>query len=156
MSHNPYEAPKSVVADISAEDRPVVRPKEVLLAVRLLWIMYGVGLLVLAANRAWVISRQSAVVLVTTEAISLVLSFWVYNRILAGKNWARMLLLLGAASTVLVFSIPQMRAMFQNAPPLTKISAAVKAPFSLYVLWLLFVSPGRHWFRKPGVVARAG
>ncbi|MFO1401706.1 MAG: hypothetical protein U1F30_10940 [Steroidobacteraceae bacterium] len=152
MPHNPYAAPKSVVADIPAEGPPVARPKEVLLAFRLLWIMYGVGLLVVAAKRAWAISHQSAAILIATQAISLALSVWIYNRILAGKNWARMLLLFGAAFSVLVFAMPQTRALFLSAPALTRISAAVKAPVSLYVLWLLFVSPGRHWFRKPGPV----
>jgi hypothetical protein len=146
MSNNPYAPPSAPVSEIAASTEPRVRPPQVLLAVRILWAMYALGFIVQAYDQVMAPVRQSIPVIVLGDVFGLLIALWIYGKILRGRNWARILVLIGVM--LLPFSLWLMTSRFMPAPlprP-ALILMFVRIPVDLYVLWLLFLSPGKSWF----------
>jgi len=146
MSTNPYAPPTAPVSEIAASKEPRVRPPQVLLAVRILWVIYAVGFLVQVYDQVMAPVGQSIPLIVFSAVFGLLIAFWIYGKILGGRNWARILVLIGVM--LLPFTLWLMTSRFMPAP-LPKPAVVlmfVRIPVDLYVLWLLFLSPGKTWF----------
>jgi hypothetical protein len=148
VSENPYAAPKSFVEDALQSQTPMARPAQVVTAIWLALIGYGLGLIVIFLSWDYYSKLQGVSVFIGSQLISLLLLFWIYYKIYVGRNWARITLLvfsvLGAVMTV----NPTVLNLLSAAPTLAKIQTFVALGFNVAILWLLFFSPGRHWFRR--------
>jgi hypothetical protein len=148
MARDKQSAPQAFDAGVAEEQNPTSRPTEVLLAVRLLWVMYGIGVVVVLANQLLAKPQQPVVQFIVTQLVGLFFAFLIYRNLFDGRNWARILYLVAVVLYSALYLSPQMRAAVANAPLLSRISLTLKFPLLIYILWLLFTSPGKSWFQK--------
>src|SRR5690242_15762649 len=92
-SDNHYAPPTAAVHDIPPPQRTGTRPREVVLAVKLAAIGYVLGLVVIPFSWDYYSRLQPPAALITNQALSLLLLIWLYTKIYAGRNWARITLL---------------------------------------------------------------
>jgi hypothetical protein len=83
-----------------------------------------------------------------SQLISLLLMFWIYYKIYVGRNWARITLLVFSVLGTAMTLSPTVLNVLATAPTIAKVQALVAQAFNVAELWLLFFSPGRHWFRR--------
>ena len=102
MSHNPYAPPTAAVADPPPISIP--RPREVAVAVRLLWLSFGLGLSSAIWRQSWVDPFEMTVGLVSVGFYGAILA-WLIFKFGRGRNWARIvytvLLLFGYVSVLM-------------------------------------------------------
>ena len=151
MSDNPYAPPRSSVDDAALPQVTQVRPDQVVLAIRLAAINYGLGLVGILVSWEYFSKLQPIGSLIFNQLFSLALSVWIYYKIYKGRNWARItLLVLFALGSVMTLS-GLVRNLLMAAPVIAKVQMIVGIGIGLAILWLLFISPGRRWFRRtPG------
>jgi hypothetical protein len=127
-------------------------PSQVVMAIRLAAINYGLGFLSLFVFRDYFLTLQSPGSLIVNQLLGLALSIWIYYKIYKGRNWARITLLvlcvLGGLMTLSRVFMEKFAELIAPAPELAKVQMIVGMTISLFILWLLFVSPGRRWFRR--------
>jgi hypothetical protein len=127
-------------------------PAQVVMAIRLAALNYGLGLLSVIVYWSYFSTLQSTQSLILNQAFSLTVAVWLYYKIYTGRNWARVtLLVLGVLVGLLTtsrFFTEKFAELTAAAPAPAKVQMMVAPVISLIVLWLLFVSPGRHWFRR--------
>ncbi len=150
MNGNPYAPPQAAVSEV-IPGPPAVRPREVTRAVVLLWIGVVIGDLFSLID-AWVNRGRPGVpglvVALIALPIGLLIVWWFTGKILKGRNWARILVLISVL--LLPFNIwfvainPAMTGQ-RLLPVLTQVG-----PWPLYAwaCWLVFSSPGKEWFRR--------
>ena len=153
MSDNPYTPPNSRVDECVLPWAQQVRPGQVLTALWLGAATCAEGLVVQIVSRAYDPNVQATGLAIAFQVFLLVLSVWVYYKIYAGRNWARVTLLvlfvvgpLLDAITVLYYEM--FLGVVIAMPVIAKVQLIVKVLLDLAILWLLFISPGRHWFRR--------
>jgi hypothetical protein len=143
MDRNPYAPPQSAVADIAAPEAPLERPRQVTIAVAILWLGFFVGLL-------WLPISYRALSM-TTGALAgalagMGINLWLIVKISQGRNWARIVFLAGAlidlAIRVYVLSHPAQVKTVQI------IASVVEIPLVTVPLYLLFIGPGQRWFKR--------
>ncbi|HYM36520.1 MAG TPA: hypothetical protein VET48_14065 [Steroidobacteraceae bacterium] len=148
MDDNRYAPPKSAVADLPVADATDIRPVQVIYAVKLWAVSYIVGLLVLAANWDYYSKLQPISSLIFGQVLSLALVGWLYYKIYVGRNWARItwlvLVIFGGAMTLSA----TVRNMVSEMPFAAKAHMLIAVGIDGVILWLLFFSPGRTWFRR--------
>jgi Kef-type K+ transport system membrane component KefB len=143
-ARNPYMPPKAIVADVIPSEAREPRPATVSWAVALFWLdlLLSAGALFLQwqspANPVGWIGRAVTCALFAFNA-------WVIYRISTGRNWARWVAL-GSVIFRNVIAIPTLGRIL--AASTTELDIAGNA-LSVGALCLLFVSPGRRWFRTP-------
>ncbi len=145
MAHNPYSAPNTTVADVSAEP-PMERPRIVVIAVMLLWTEFTLGLLdsVLgwkdsrAAQKFWEFS-------IVISAIFVIISVWINIKVWQGRNWARIVALVLTGFAVISFA-PQMSASFARSALLSTLYC-IEILLDVAAMILVF-GPGRRWFAQ--------
>ena len=152
MERNPYAPPVSAVTD-PAEFRGE-RPKEVTLAVKLLWISFFLGLAgtflqpITATTPGHSVPGQWIIVLIGG---AIVFGMWalVIAKIAQGRNWARILFLvlvvLGLAVTISV--IPTALALYK-ARPSSGVLSLTNFVLEVYTMYLLLTAPAREWFKQ--------
>ena len=152
MSDNPDTPPKSrinVAEPLHLHERP---PWHVVMAIRLAAINYGVGFVSIIAFWDYFSTLQSTGSVIFNQLLSLTLAVWIYYKIYVGRNWARITLLvlcaLGGLMTLNGLFREKFTELIAPAPALAKVQMIVGIGISLIILWLLFVSPGRTWFRR--------
>lgn len=148
MSDNPYATPKAPVADIPPSTPAAERPPEVDRAVKLLWIKYGIGIGAVIGSWDYNIRLQSPIAIIAGQCLGFAIALWFYRQILRGRNWARITLPVLLLFSIAIFATKFGSRIFSLLPPLAKASMLLGIPIYLYVLWLLFFSPGRKWFEK--------
>jgi len=145
MERNPYAPPVSTVAD-PVEVRSE-RPKEVTLAVKLLWASFFIGI-------AGVFLRPAQQVPFIAILIVSILAFgfwgWVITCIARGRNWARILffVLLGIGLVFAVLFLSATLALYRERP-FNGFLAALNYALEIYTLYLLLTAPAREWFKQP-------
>ena len=145
MERNPYAPPVSTVAD-PVEVRSE-RPKEVTLAVKLLWASFFIGI-------AGVFLRPAQQVPFIAILIVSILAFgfwaWVITCIARGRNWARILffVLLGIGLVFAVLFLSATLALSRERP-FNGFLAALNYALEIYTLYLLLTAPAREWFKQP-------
>jgi hypothetical protein len=91
---------------------------------------------------------QPVSVTIATQVLTVVLSGWIYFKIYAGRNWARIVLLVFSIIGAPMYLTDSFMDLMAAAPVLAKVQMVFGAATTLIGLWLLFLSPGREWFRK--------
>lgn len=144
MERNPYAPPVSTVAD-PVEVRSE-RPKEVTLAVRLLWASFLIGIV-------GVFLRPAQQVPFTAILIISILAFgfwaWVITCIGRGRNWARILffVLVGFGLVFAAVFFSMTLALYRDRP-FNGFLAALNYALEIYTLYLLLTAPAREWFKQ--------
>jgi len=142
---NPYSPPASAVADAVAASRPM--PGAVRRALILYTISFVWGVVLMLVARPAADSRYaeiSAVAHTVSIVIMVALAAWLFWKLSAGRNWARIVLLV-----LTVISVPSgFFELLQLAPtrPLLAGLKLIEQGMDIGVLYLLFF-PGRHYFK---------
>lgn len=146
MSENPYAPPKAEV-ELAEQAHPVIeRPKEIIWAVWLAALNYVVGLVTIALSWEYFSRLQSMLPTIFSQAFALVILVWLYYKIYQGRNWARITwLVLSLFGLVMV---PFSYQMLENAPGVLRVQTLIGVGVSLAIIWLLFFSPGKRWFKR--------
>lgn len=145
MERNPYAPPQSPVAD-PVEVRSE-RPKEVTLAVKLLWASFFIGIVGVFLRPARQVPFVAILILST-----LALGFWawVITCIAEGRNWARILffVLVGIGLVFSVLFISATLALYRERP-FNGLLSALNYALEIYTFYLLLTAPARQWFNQP-------
>ncbi len=154
MSENPYAPPSSRVEDAALSQEAAARPKEIVLVIQLAVGNYLLGLVMFVLYWDYFSSQQSPRAFILNQSLTLVLMLWIYYKIYVGRNWARIVLLILSGIGMVASASAAFREVLAAMPTVLKVEIGVGAVINLAILWLLFVSPGRHWFdqlRRRGV-----
>jgi succinate-acetate transporter protein len=134
------------MTDPLGQPSPHTPPPQISRATGLLWLTLVVGVLMSIIN--W--RQNMANGRLVFDLVLLVLVFGLFALLIwkigQGRNWARIVFLLlfgfgSVSSCVLAYG------RFHRSPG-TGIVSLVDSVVWLYVVWLLFVSPGKKWFRS--------
>ena len=146
MSGNPYAPPKAEVELATPEVEAAERPREIVWVVWLAVFNYGLGLVSIVIAWDYFSRLQSIAPTIVSQAFTLVILFWLYYKIFQGRNWARItwlvLTLLGLAM------MPMTYKFLGAAPSILKLQMLIGFGITLVILWMLFFSPGKRWFRR--------
>src|SRR5882724_7328880 len=93
MGDNRYAPPGAPVYDVPPPRQVSPRPREVVLAVQLAAGGYLLGSAVIVMTWDFYSRLQSPSALIWSQALSLIILVWLYTKIYAGRNWARVTLL---------------------------------------------------------------
>ena len=151
MSRNPYAPPEAHVGEVIQPEGRGVRPPQVTWAVNLFWVdlalsaVYDISTWPRAEGVLSQIGAASFVLIV------LALEAWVIVHIARGRNWARwvafasvILGVVGILGTLGVLPWPSDPAHASRYLALGVLSTLV----DFAALYFLFVSSGRHWFKR--------
>jgi len=148
MERNPYAPPVSPVAD-PTEIRGE-RPKEVTLAVKLLWtsLLLGVAGMFFQPLNATATAQWIGVIIGAGAVFGI--WAWIVAKIAKGRNWARILFLvlviLGLVVTALV--LPTAMTIYR-ARPLNGLVSLINLVIEVVTMYLLLTAPARAWFKQP-------
>jgi len=146
MSESPYAQPASHVADRPGNPRPP-RPKQVAVAVGLLWLGFGIDLLVAYFQAERDSTEDFGPSFFAGVAVALVIAVVVNTYVYRGSNWARIALLLLTLVGVVFFFFPS-----EDPAPaqvLERTLDFLSSVLSVIATYLVFSPPGSHWFRRP-------
>jgi len=153
MSHNPYSPPAAEVDDVVTE-QPMERPVQVMWAVRCLWASVIIGIARDIVRLGLDFAQTSDVPVARTiggiigTALSVLIAMWFIGKISAGRNWARILMLV---ITLLGLAfMPVLWPYLTAIPPYHMVVSVIQELFTLTVLILVFTGPGRFWFKRRG------
>jgi uncharacterized membrane protein len=145
MERNPYAPPVSAIAD-PAESRPA-RPKEVTLAVKLLWVSFFIGIVGVFLRPA---QQVPFIAILIVSILAYGFWAWVITCIANGRNWARILffVLVGIGVVFAVLFLSTTLALYR-ARPFNAFLAALNYALEISTLYLLLTAPARAWFTQP-------
>jgi hypothetical protein len=144
---NPYSPPAAAVADTVTETRPMpgaVRRALYLYVVSFVWGMVMMMVIDRPATAAQN-AEMLAIVRVVSMLIVVALGAWLFWKISAGRNWARIVLLVLTA-----LSVPAGFFEILRLAPIRPFVAGLKLVeqgMDIGVLYLLFF-PGREYFKR--------
>jgi hypothetical protein len=144
MERNPYAPPVSPVADpVAARSE---RPKEVTLAVKLLWASFFIGIVGVFLRPA---QQVPFIAIVIVSIVAFGFWAWVITCIASGRNWARILffVLIGIGLAFAVVFLSATLALYRERP-FNGFLAAVNYAMEIYTLYLLLTGPAREWFKQ--------
>ena len=148
MRDDRYAPPVAVVADVLPAQPAIERPRQIVLAVQLAAIGYVLGLAVLVVAWDYYSKLQPNGAVLFNQVFALAISVWLYGKVYAGRNWARIVLLV-LAIVGMAFTFNQtFVTLLKAAPLIAKVQMVVGIGTNVAILWLLFLSPGREWFKK--------
>jgi uncharacterized membrane protein YfhO len=146
MSDNPYAPPKSEVEVATQDERIGARPREIVRVVQLAAFNYALGLVSIAMAWEYFARLQSLTSALIGQAFTLAILFWLYYKIFQGRNWARIVWLV--LSLLGLAMMPMTYKMLGAAPGVIKVQMLIGFGVTFAIIWLLFFSPGKHWFRR--------
>ena len=149
MSDNPYAPPKALVVDHEPTLPTMVRPSQINLALWVAAIGYGVGMIVVLLSWDYYSKFQTVGAFIGGQFFSLVICAWLYYKIYVGRNWARIVLLVFSLIGMAMTVNRAVMDLLAAAPTIAKVQMILGLAVNLFVLWRLFLAPGRHWFRRP-------
>lgn len=153
MSDNPYAPPKALVDDPVLSQPIMDRPRQVVTAIWLAAIGYGLGLLVMFLSWDYYSKLQSTGMFIGSQLFSLAIMVWIYYKIYVGRNWARIVLLVFSILGGLAILNRAVMDLLAAAPAIAKVQMYVGLGLNAAILWLLFFSPARQWFRRSSTVS---
>jgi hypothetical protein len=148
MNDSRYAPPVAPVADAAPAQIVMTRPRQVVLAVQLAAVNCVLGLAVLAVSWDYYTRLLPARSLILSQAFNLAVLAWLYSKVYAGRNWARITLLVVSLIGMLFMFNRTFVAILKAAPLIVPIQMIVGVVVSAVILWMLFLSPGREWFKK--------
>ena len=144
MERNPYAPPESNVAD-PVEVR-TERPKEVTLAIKLLWASFFISIVGVFLQPAQQVPFI-AILIVSVGAFGL--WAWVITCIARGRNWARILffVLIGIGLAFVLLFLSASLALYRDRP-FNALLAVINHALEIYTVYLLLTVPAREWFKQ--------
>jgi hypothetical protein len=146
MSDNPYAPPKAEVEVAERDEVTAERPRQIVWVVQLAAFNYALGLVTIAISWEYFARLQSMTPTIISQSFTLVVLFWLYYKIFHGRNWARIVWLV--LSLIGLAVMPMAYKLLDAAPGIIKLQMFIGLGITLVIIWLLFFSPGRHWFRR--------
>jgi amino acid transporter len=126
----------------------MARPTQVIIAIRLAAANYGLGILVLFLSWAYFSKFQTVASLIVNQLFSLSLFIWLYYKVYLGRNWARVTLLIVAILGGIMTLSQTFRTLAAAAPTIAQWQMVIGVGLNGIIVWLLFFSTGRYWFRR--------
>lgn len=146
MNDNPYTPPESEVKDVPDERAVAQRPRNVVHAVRLLWISLVLSIPVSMREYQDAASDGNTAFLfyfiLSLYAISVLINVYIHR----GHHWARVLLLVFSVLNVLSFLAAMNEILRYPAGDLLSLAASMG--LDLVALVLVYTRPGALWFRR--------
>lgn len=149
---SPYAPPKSVVSDVETREPPAERPWQVRRAMTCLWVAFGINI----ANSLWTLMVQptsqmalsNPVFLASIYALGFLLAAWIYSSAGKGRNWARIIVLIFSALSLIGLPFVAYQLNAGAATVMAAIVALVIACLKAYLAYLLLTSAAREWYRS--------
>jgi len=126
----------------------MARPKQIMAAIWLAVIGYALGLIVIFVSWDYYSSLQSMGAFIGGQLVSLMLMIWIYYKVYVGRNWARIVLLVFSILGALAMANRVVMDVLATAPTIAKVQMFVGLGLNVTILWLLFFTPARQWFRR--------
>jgi hypothetical protein len=153
--HNPYRPPGAAVADVP-EAAALDRPRVIKLAIQMLWlaqvlsaVLGLVDLLETASENAYF--GVSAIAFGVGVTLSFLVSLWIYGRAYAGRNWARIaivvLQLLGFAILAWSFAWAFETEGGPSYSAVDILGIVASSGLAVVALVLLFFPDANAWYR---------
>jgi uncharacterized membrane protein YfhO len=146
MSDNPYAPPKAEVEVAERHEAAAERPRQIVWVVQLAAFNYALGLVSIAIAWEYFSRLQSMTPTIISQSFTLVILFWLYYKIYQGRNWARIVWLVLSLLGLAV--MPFTYKLLDAAPGVIKVQMFIGFGVTLAIIWLLFFSPGKYWFRR--------
>jgi hypothetical protein len=135
--HNPYRPPEAAVSDVPdavAIDRPVAVRR----AIQMLWL-------------AQAYFQVSAIAFGVGVTLAFIVSFWIYGRAYAGRNWARIVIvvlqLLGFAILAWSYAVALKNEGGPAYSMIDILGIVASSGLTVAALILLFVPDANAWYR---------
>jgi hypothetical protein len=153
--HNPYQPPAAAVADVP-DTGELTRPIVVTRAVQIFWATVALGFVLGVIDLIGGLDGTPGtplgwVMQIGVFAVGLAISYWIYGAVYAGRNWARILMLVLTMVWLLVqIVLVVMLQRYPQAPPgmmLNLISYAVQFALNLVATAMLFAPSANRWYR---------
>ena len=122
------------------------KPPSVVVGVNLLWGGIALGILRLLIEPGALVASSKSMMIAGAFVVAVALYAFLIAKISAGRNWARITLLILVAAD-LVLSGPAIVSGFSREP-LGAILALGGSGILLCGLAVLFIGPGKSWFGK--------
>lgn len=141
---NPYSPPRAAVADPDSEPLRTL-PRAVRRAVILMIASYALNTVILGLDWRFEASRTPPFAIVVLQVLAFVITVWLAWKIFAGRNWARIVLL--------VLTVPSVPALFADAITTAPRAAPIagldllEMGLDIGAVYLLFF-PGHEYFRR--------
>ena len=148
MRQNPYAAPKAPVSDMENAPDVMTRPKQVVWTVWITVANVALGLVFMALNWSYYARMGSIPAIIGGQIVGLAINFWLYYKIWQGRNWARIVLLVFSVLGFMAWALPTTRGVMAAAPTVVRVGSILGLVSNVVVIWLLFFSPGKVWFRR--------
>lgn len=146
MNENPYTPPESEVKDVPYERAVAQRPRNVVHAVRMLWVSLVLSIPLSIREYQDAASEGNATFLLyfilTLYALSVLINLYIHR----GSHWARVLLLVFNVLNVLSFLAAMQELL--GYPVGDLVCLATSMALDLIALVLVFTRPGALWFRR--------
>jgi hypothetical protein len=147
MSDNRYAPPTAPVQDV-APIQMGTRPRQIVWAVQLAAAGYLLGLIAVALSWDYYSHLQPVGRMIAGQVAGVLVAVWLYYKIYIGRNWARITLLVLSILGCLGLIATLFTNLVAALPVLAKVRMVVGVGINLIVLWLLFLTPGREWFKS--------
>jgi hypothetical protein len=120
-------------------------PEKVVLAVRLFYLIIGIGLvrLVITVIRHWDVRTPDFIIL-SKLIIWLVSLFFVYH-VSKGRNWARWSMVAIFVISIPLAILPRISSLSHN--PIPNLLGLVQVPLYVWAILLLFQAKSTAWFK---------
>jgi hypothetical protein len=142
---NPYAPPQAPVADVG-DARPAEKPRQVVLAVQLLWAMLALGAVNSAVQWPRLTESVSLGMVLSVQLVTLAVIGGLTIMISRGRNWARIVYLVLFLIGVPGFVV-QMPGLFAYSV-LAGLLSAAQGLAQVVAMLLVFTEPGRRWYRR--------
>jgi hypothetical protein len=146
MNDNPYTPPESAVKDVPYARAVEARPRNIVHAVRMLWISLVLSIPLTMREYQDAASEGNAAFLLyfilTLYAISVLINVYIHR----GSHWARVLLLVFNILNVLSLLAAMRELPGYQAGDL--VCLATSMALDLTALTLVYTRPGALWFRQ--------
>ena len=128
------------------ENQQSERPRTVTIAVNLLWASIVIGFVKIPLDLPALAAMPSPGLMWTVIALVLAFFCLLIWKISLGRNWAR-ITYLGFFLIGLIPAVPTLMGELGRSPVLAVLSI-VQFIMQGYAIFLLFMTPGKAWFRK--------
>ena len=128
-------------------EKNIQQPSQIHIALILLWISLGVGLLISLIDSNPALAGVSTAFIVTVAvAVLAVMAFFIFH-IGRGRNWARITFLILFLLGTWPF-MQELVGMF-NRSLIACLLSVTQFVLQISAIYLIFTKPGNAWFRKP-------
>lgn len=148
----PYAAPAPSAVGSAERDPVNGPPREVVWAVRLLWLDLAIVVLRFLLPLSGTIKGKPVTVHFPRHLAVLIVAFQAYliRKISRGENWARLLFLFLTASDLIWFFWASGRSSFEASVLQSRLDIVSRA-MHVMAVYLLFTRSGSTWFKRPAL-----